>query len=80
MIRGSRVQFLPMADSEDSVDSPTPPAAAQVPSTPAEAVPSDDDRRAAAAAVNRKRALEEWEDNKKRWRGMGVPTGLPAKK
>ncbi len=42
--------------------------------------PSDDDRRAEAAAVNRKRAEKEWEDNKKRWRSMGVPKGLPAKK
>ena len=41
---------------------------------------SEDDRRAAAAAENRKRALEEWEQNKKRWRSMGVPKGLPAKK
>ena len=42
--------------------------------------PSDDDRRAAAAAVNRKRAEKSWEENKKRWRDMGVPKGLPAKK
>ena len=41
---------------------------------------SDDDARAAAAAVNRKRALAEWEENKKRWREMGVPPALPAKK
>ena len=41
---------------------------------------SEDDRRAAAAAENRKRALEEWEQNKKRWKQMGVPEGLPAKK
>jgi hypothetical protein len=41
---------------------------------------NDDDARAAAAAVNRKRALEEWEENKKRWREMGVPPALPAKK
>ncbi len=40
--------------------------------------PSDDDARAAAAAVNRKRALAEWEENKKRWRDMGVPPALPA--
>jgi len=39
-----------------------------------------DDRRAAAAAINRKRALEEWEANKKLWRQMGVPAPLPAKK
>jgi len=41
---------------------------------------SDDDRRAAAAAVNRKRALEQWESNKKRWRQTGVPPASPAKK
>jgi hypothetical protein len=39
---------------------------------------SDDDARAAAAAENRKRALAEWEENKKRWRSMGVPPALPA--
>ena len=39
---------------------------------------SDDDRRARAAEVNRKRALEQWEENKKRWRDMGVPAPLPA--
>ena len=47
------------------------------PGTPAKPV-SDDDARAAAAAVNRKRALAEWEENKKRWREMGVPPALPA--
>ena len=41
---------------------------------------SEDDRRAEAAAVNRKRAEKTWEENKKRWRSMGVPKGLPAKK
>jgi hypothetical protein len=41
---------------------------------------SDDDRRAQAAAANRKRALEDWEEKKKRWRKMGVPAPLPAKK
>ena len=41
---------------------------------------SDDDRRAAAAAVNRKRTLEDWEEKKKRWRKMGVPPAMPAKK
>jgi hypothetical protein len=41
---------------------------------------SEDDRRAVAAAVNRKRTEKEWEENKKRWRSMGVPKGLPAKK
>jgi hypothetical protein len=50
------------------------------PATPAPEEPSEDDRRAAAAAENRKRALEEWEQNKKRWKQMGVPEGLPAKK
>ena len=49
---------------------------APAPETPA----TDDDARAAAAAVNRKRALQEWEENKKRWREMGVPPALPAKK
>jgi len=46
--------------------------------TPKAAPSSDDDARAAAAAVNRKRALAEWEENKKRWRDMGVPPALPA--
>lgn len=50
---------------------------AEVPAAPA---PTDDDRRAAAAATNRKRAEKNWEENKKRWRSMGVPKGLPAKK
>jgi hypothetical protein len=40
----------------------------------------DDDRRAAAAAVNRKRTLADWEEKKKKWRQMGVPPALPAKK
>ena len=39
---------------------------------------SEDDKRARAAAVNRKRALEDWEEKKKRWRRMGVPEPLPA--
>jgi hypothetical protein len=39
---------------------------------------SEDDKRAQAAAVNRKRALEDWEEKKKRWRQMGVPEPLPA--
>jgi hypothetical protein len=47
---------------------------------PADAIESEDDRRAAAAAVNRKRALDEWEANKKKWLKMGVPSPLPAKK
>lgn len=56
----------------------------EIPSSPAgEGAPapsSEDDRRAAAAAANRKRAEKNWEENKKRWRSMGVPKGLPAKK
>jgi hypothetical protein len=39
---------------------------------------SEDDKRAQAAAANRKRALEDWEEKKKRWRQMGVPEPLPA--
>lgn len=50
------------------------------PEKPPEIVESEDDRRAAAAAANRKRALEDWEANKKRWLEMGVPAPLPAKK
>jgi hypothetical protein len=45
-----------------------------------EVVENEDDQRAAAAAVNRQRALEQWEANKKKWREMGVPAPLPAKK
>ena len=57
------------------------PTPAPGPPTPSpETAGDEDDRRAAAAAVNRKRALQEWEANKKRWREMGVPEGLPAKK
>jgi hypothetical protein len=41
---------------------------------------NEDDRRAAAAAANRKRALEDWEAKKKRWRATGVPPAMPAKK
>ena len=55
----------------------TEEAESPAPASPAE---SEDDRRAAAAAVNRKHALEDWEEKKKRWRSMGVPKGLPAKK
>jgi hypothetical protein len=44
----------------------------------AEKEQSEDDRRARAAAINRKRALEDWEEKKKRWRQMGVPEPLPA--
>ena len=47
---------------------------------PRETPEGEDDRRAAAAAENRKRALENWEANKKKWRDMGVPAPLPAKK
>jgi len=39
---------------------------------------SEDDKRAVAAALNRKRALDDWEEKKKRWREMGVPPALPA--
>jgi len=39
---------------------------------------SEDDKRARAAAANRKRALDDWEEKKKRWRRMGVPEPLPA--
>jgi hypothetical protein len=53
--------------TEEPAQSPTPE-------------PNEDDRRAAAAAANRKRALDDWEEKKKRWRDMGVPKGLPAKK
>jgi len=61
------------AVTETDEKEPTPPGDAP-------ASESDDDRRAAAAAVNRKRAEKNWEENKKRWRSMGVPKGLPAKK
>lgn len=54
----------PAADAEEALEAPK----------------TEDDRRAEAAAVNRKRAEKEWEENKKRWRSMGVPKGLPAKK
>ncbi|HEY6065279.1 MAG TPA: hypothetical protein VIY96_03935 [Thermoanaerobaculia bacterium] len=60
-----------MAESDEKpVDAEKPPPA-----------PVDEDEaRAAAAAVNRKRALADWEEKKKRWREMGVPPALPAKK
>ena len=45
---------------------------------PAEKELTEDDKRARAAAVNRKRALDDWEEKKKRWRQMGVPEPLPA--
>lgn len=61
--------MVPMAEQK--------PAAGEAPeSAPA----SEDDRRAAAAAANRKRALEDWEAKKKRWRSTGVPPAMPAKK
>ncbi len=53
------------------------PAGRQTPET---APGSEDDRRAAAAAANRKRAVEDWEAKKKRWRATGVPPAMPAKK
>jgi hypothetical protein len=59
-----------VADDEKNKPSPQP----------AEKEFTDDDRRAEAAAANRKRALEDWEQKKKRWRDMGVPAPLPAKK
>jgi len=62
------------AVTETSDKEPAPPEDDPAP------VGSEDDRRAAAAAVNRKRAEKNWEENKKRWRSMGVPKGLPAKK
>ena len=52
----------------------------QTPPQPDAPVPSEDDRRAARAAENRKRTDKDWEEKKKRWRSMGVPKGLPAKK
>jgi len=45
-----------------------------------EVAENDDDQRAAAATANRQRAQEQWEANKKKWREMGVPAPLPAKK
>ena len=62
------------AVTETNEKEPAPPGVEPIVSE------SDDDRRAAAAAVNRKRAEKTWEENKKRWRAMGVPKGLPAKK
>ena len=59
-----------MAETKESQDTPS----SGVPD------PSEDDRRAAAAAVNRKRTEKDWEEKKKRWRSMGVPPALPAKK
>jgi hypothetical protein len=66
----ARISAVTETKESDSVPAPeTPP--------PAE---NEDDRRAAAAAVNRKRTEKDWEENKKRWRAMGVPKALPAKK
>jgi hypothetical protein len=65
-------------DANEKAAETTPEETA--PDAPPEPSPSEDDRRAEAAAVNRKRAEKEWEENKKRWRSMGVPKGLPAKK
>ncbi|MEO8431831.1 MAG: hypothetical protein ABI592_10015 [Acidobacteriota bacterium] len=62
-----------MNETNSTPEEPAAPA-------PAEPEISEDDRRAAAAAENRKRALDEWEANKRRWKEMGVPQGLPAKK
>jgi hypothetical protein len=53
-----------------------PPETKPVSDTPE----SEDDRRASAAAANRKRALQDWEEKKKKWRQMGVPPALPARK
>ena len=67
-----------MAETQESDKTPeTSTPAAPEPPAP---TPSEDDRRAEAASVNRKRAEKEWEENKKRWRAMGVPKALPAKK
>jgi hypothetical protein len=57
---------------------PEPSTPEPAPASPADS--NEDDRRAAAAAVNRQRALKDWEEKKKRWRAMGVPKPLPAKK
>lgn len=52
----------------------------ETPAAPETPEASEDDRRAAAAAINRKRTEKDWEEKKKRWRSMGVPPALPAKK
>jgi hypothetical protein len=52
-------------ETPDKTEKPSPPV-------------DDDDARAAAATANRKRALADWEEKKKRWRDMGVPPALPA--
>jgi len=54
------------------------PEAPQSPTAPGAPAENEDDKRASAAAVNRKRALDDWEEKKKRWRQMGVPEPLPA--
>ncbi len=70
-----------MSAVNDAETKPAETAAEEAsPDAPPEPTLSEDDRRAEAAAVNRKRAEKEWEENKKRWRSMGVPKGLPAKK
>ena len=63
-----------MAPVTETKETPQDPAAPDAPA------PNEDDKRASAAAVNRKRALDDWEEKKKRWRSMGVPKGLPARK
>jgi len=62
-----------MADLEE-VPAPDPEASGEMEEV------SEDDRRAAAAVANRKRALQDWEEKKRRWREMGVPPAMPAKK
>jgi len=62
-----------MADPEQ-VPAPDPEASGEMEEV------SEDDRRAAAAVANRKRALQDWEEKKRRWREMGVPPAMPAKK
>ena len=57
---------------------PEPSTPEPAPASPADS--NEDDRRAEAAAANRQRALKDWEENKKRWRAMGVPKPLRAKK
>jgi hypothetical protein len=59
-----------MSEEKEGAEAPEKPSGEE----------SDDDRRAAAAAVNRKRALDQWESNKKRWRQTDVPPASPAKK
>jgi hypothetical protein len=61
-----------MAPMSEEPKEPAPPA------DDSSIAENEDDKRADAAAVNRKRALEQWERNKKRWRAMGVPDASPA--